>query len=69
MSTTHDNNASSRPALDTAAAAVEAAVGTSVEATVDMLYRAPLWLPNSHIQTIVPALFGRRPEVTYRRER
>nr|WP_309296545.1 hydrolase [Paraburkholderia terrae] len=44
-------------------------MGTSVEATVDMLYRAPLWLPNSHIQTIVPALFGRRPEVTYRRER
>jgi len=69
MSTTHDNKASSRPALDAAAAAVGAAVGTSVEATVDMLYRAPLWLPNSHIQTIVPALFGRRPEVTYRRER
>ena len=69
MSTTHDNKASSRPALDAAAAAVGAAVGTSVEATVDMLYRAPLWLPNSHIQTIVPALFGRPPEVTYRRER
>ncbi|SKC69548.1 hypothetical protein SAMN05446935_1125 [Burkholderia sp. YR290] len=69
MSTTHDNKASSRPALDAAAAAVGVAVGTSVDATVDMLYRAPLWLPNSHIQTIVPALFGRRPEVTYRRER
>jgi hypothetical protein len=71
MSTTHDNKASSRPTLGAAAAAaaVEAAVETSVEATVDMLYRAPLWLPNSHIQTIVPALFGRRPVVAYRRER
>ncbi|WP_205803573.1 hydrolase [Burkholderia sp. Ac-20365] len=72
MSTTHDNKASSRPALD-AAAAVEAAVGASagasLQATVDMLYRAPLWLPNSHVQTIVPALFGRRPVVAYRRER
>jgi uncharacterized protein len=71
MSTAHDNNASSRPALDgtTAVAAVGAAVEASLEATVDMLYRAPLWLPNSHIQTIVPALFGRRPAVAYRRER
>jgi uncharacterized protein len=59
MSTTHDKHASST--LDRAAAAVEA--------TVDMLYRAPLWLPNSHAQTIVPALFGRRPAVNYRRER
>ncbi|WP_277186056.1 YheT family hydrolase [Caballeronia sp. BR00000012568055] len=33
------------------------------------LYTAPLWLPTSHAQTIVPALFGRKPEVTYRRER
>ncbi|AOK30511.1 MULTISPECIES: YheT family hydrolase [Burkholderia] len=32
-------------------------------------YRAPLWLPTSHAQTIVPALFGRRPDVEYRRER
>src|ERR1700761_2948946 len=69
MSTTHDKKASSRPALDAAAAAVEAAVGASVEATIDMLYRAPLWLPNSHVQTIVPALFGRRPAVPYERER
>ncbi|MEX3930699.1 hydrolase [Paraburkholderia phymatum] len=44
-------------------------MGIPVEATVDLLYRAPLWLPNSHIQTIVPALFGRRPVVAYRRER
>jgi uncharacterized protein len=59
MSTTHDKHVSST--LDRAAAAVEA--------TVDVLYRAPLWLPNSHAQTIVPALFGRRPAVNYRRER
>ncbi|MDR5661209.1 alpha/beta fold hydrolase, partial [Burkholderia cenocepacia] len=32
-------------------------------------YRAPRWLPNSHVQTIVPALFARRPVVAYRRER
>lgn len=32
-------------------------------------YRAPRWLPNSHVQTIVPALFARRPTVAYRRER
>jgi predicted alpha/beta-fold hydrolase len=35
----------------------------------DWLYRAPRWLPTSHAQTIVPALFGRRPAVHYRRER
>jgi predicted alpha/beta-fold hydrolase len=69
MSTTHDKKASSRPALDSAAAALEAAMEAPVEATVDLLYRAPLWLPNSHVQTIVPALFGRRPVVAYRRER
>ncbi|MFC0690726.1 hydrolase [Paraburkholderia humisilvae] len=59
MSTTHDKHASSTRHRATAA----------VEATVDMLYRAPLWLPTSHAQTIVPALFGRRPTVNYRRER
>src|ERR1700761_2146347 len=63
MSTTHEKHASST--LDRAAQAVEA----TVEATVDLLYRAPLWLPNNHAQTIVPALFGRRPAVNYRRER
>ncbi len=35
----------------------------------EWLYRAPLWLPTSHAQTIVPALFGRRPAVQFRRER
>ncbi len=59
MSTTHDNSVSSGPSRAAAA----------VAATVDMLYRAPLWLPNSHVQTIVPALFARRPAVSYRRER
>jgi uncharacterized protein len=33
------------------------------------LYTAPRWLPTSHAQTIVPALFGRKPAVEYRRER
>src|SRR5271154_1192606 len=58
MSTTHNKNAS--PAT---------AVVAAVEASVDMFYRAPLWLPNSHVQTIVPALFARLPAVAYRRER
>jgi uncharacterized protein len=35
----------------------------------DPNYRAPGWLPGNHAQTIVPALFARRPEVDYRRER
>src|ERR1700754_4299685 len=60
MSTTHDKPASPRPAPTVTAA---------LEATVEMLYRAPLWLPSSHAQTIVPALFARRPHVAYRRER
>ncbi len=45
------------------------AVAAAVEASVGLLYRAPLWLPNSHVQTIIPALFARLPAVTYRRER
>src|ERR1700761_848318 len=59
MSTTHNKTVSP-------ATARAAAVETSV---VEMFYRAPLWLPNSHVQTIVPALFARLPAVTYRRER
>ncbi|MGF6773103.1 putative alpha/beta-fold hydrolase [Paraburkholderia sp. GAS199] len=55
----HDESASSGAAR--AAAAVEAAV--------DLLYRAPLWLPNRHVQTIVPSLFARRPAVSFQRER
>ncbi|WP_119289311.1 YheT family hydrolase [Azohydromonas sediminis] len=37
-----------------------------------MQYRAPLWLPGGHLQTIWPALFSRRhrgPAPAYRRER
>ena len=30
----------------------------------DWLYNAPRWLPTSHAQTIVPALFGRKPAPT-----
>ncbi|HYS64382.1 MAG TPA: alpha/beta fold hydrolase, partial [Paraburkholderia sp.] len=57
--TTYDKSASSGAARAAAA----------VEATVELLYRAPLWLPNRHAQTIVPSLFARRPAVTFRRER
>jgi predicted alpha/beta-fold hydrolase len=32
-------------------------------------YRAPIWLPGAHLQTIVPALWARRATVRYRRER
>ncbi|HEX7933938.1 MAG TPA: alpha/beta hydrolase, partial [Paraburkholderia sp.] len=46
-----------------------ARAGAAVEATLDLLYRAPLWLPNKHVQTIVPSLFARRPAVSFRRER
>ncbi|TFW04747.1 alpha/beta hydrolase, partial [Oxalobacteraceae bacterium OM1] len=34
-----------------------------------MKYAAPTWLPGGHLQTIYPALFIRKPPVTYRRER
>jgi predicted alpha/beta-fold hydrolase len=57
--TTHDKSASTGATRAAAA----------VEATVDLLYRAPLWLPNRHAQTIVPSLFARRPAITFRRER
>jgi predicted alpha/beta-fold hydrolase len=32
-------------------------------------YRAPRWLPYGHAQTIVPALFARKPALVFRRER
>ncbi len=32
-------------------------------------YRAPLWLPGGNLQTLYAALFARRPQVKYRRER
>jgi predicted alpha/beta-fold hydrolase len=32
-------------------------------------YRAPRWLPNGHLQTIVPATVMAKPRVAYRRER
>jgi predicted alpha/beta-fold hydrolase len=32
-------------------------------------YRAPLWLPGGHLQTIYPALCIAKPPVAYRRER
>ncbi len=32
-------------------------------------YRAPWWLRGAHLQTIVPALFARRSDVRYSRER
>ncbi len=58
MSTTHDKPPSS-PAAGSAAS----------DRLVELLYNPPRWLPTSHAQTIVPALFARRPAVDYRRER
>lgn len=34
-----------------------------------MNYVSPRWLPGGHLQTIYPALYLRKPEVSYRRER
>ncbi|GAB5100944.1 MULTISPECIES: alpha/beta fold hydrolase [unclassified Caballeronia] len=48
---------------------VQAAGRTLGAPVADWLYNAPRWLPTSHAQTIVPALFGRKPAVQYRRER
>lgn len=42
---------------------------SSGAAHIDLIYRPPRWLPNAHIQTIVPALLARAPRVAYRRER
>ncbi|MGP8433524.1 YheT family hydrolase [Paraburkholderia fungorum] len=61
--TTHDQS------IANGAARAAAAVERGIEGTVDLLYRAPLWLPNRHVQTIVPSLFGRRPAIAFRRER
>ncbi|WP_244847972.1 hydrolase [Caballeronia sp. SL2Y3] len=48
---------------------VQAAGSVLAEPVSQWLYSAPRWLPTSHAQTIVPALFGRKPAVRYRRER
>jgi predicted alpha/beta-fold hydrolase len=57
------NTAHNKPVSDPV---LSAALG---QALVDLLYCPPRWLPNNHAQTIVPALFARRPAVDYRRER
>lgn len=58
MSTAHDKPASTP------------APGPATKHTlVDSLYCPPRWLPTAHAQTIIPALFARRPDVAYRRER
>jgi predicted alpha/beta-fold hydrolase len=48
---------------------VPAASRVAAETLVDLLYYPPRWLPTSHAQTIIPALFARLPAVDYRRER
>jgi uncharacterized protein len=58
MSTAHKETAS-----------MPARARSAGNALIDMLYSPPLWLPTSHAQTIIPALFARRPTVDYRRER
>jgi uncharacterized protein len=42
---------------------------SSSASNVDLIYQPPRWLPNAHIQTIIPALLARPPCVVYRRER
>lgn len=44
---------------------------TAASATVpqELTYRAPVWLPGGHLQTIYPSLFIRVPAIDYRRER
>ena len=56
---TANKNSTSVPAGSRAAA----------DTLIDLLYCPPRWLPTSHAQTIVPALFAPRPVVEYRRER
>ncbi|MBW0450805.1 alpha/beta fold hydrolase [bacterium M00.F.Ca.ET.228.01.1.1] len=80
MSTPHSNSHGPTTPEQTASAGaggVESAIQSTIDATIDaglsaakdLLYRAPLWLPNRHVQTIVPSLFARRPAVSFRRER
>jgi predicted alpha/beta-fold hydrolase len=49
--------------------APDSALDALVDPIIDLLYQAPRWLPSAHAQTIVPALFARRPMVQYKRER
>ncbi len=58
MGTTHDKTTSGTARVE-APGKIRAA----------LLYRAPFWLPTRHLQTIVPALYARRPAINYRRER
>src|ERR1700731_4049469 len=51
------------------AAAPDALADDAPAALPPLAYQAPWWLPNRHLQTIVPALLARKPEVGYRRER
>ncbi|MGF6969022.1 putative alpha/beta-fold hydrolase [Paraburkholderia sp. WC7.3g] len=60
---------SSTPDQPASPGTAPAQMAAAVEATVELLYRAPLWLPTRHAQTIVPSLFARRPAVSFRRER
>jgi uncharacterized protein len=54
---------------DDKAASVPVASRAAADTLVDLFYAPPRWLPTSHAQTIIPALFARRPSVDYRRER
>ncbi|UXU87276.1 hydrolase [Burkholderia sp. S-53] len=55
--------------MSTASPPTSPLTGASAPDDDTLRYQAPRWLPNSHAQTIVPALFARRPAVAYRRER
>lgn len=70
MSTPRKHSPEPEPAEALAkSAATSSGAARAVAAAVESLYRAPLWLPNRHAQTIVPSLFARRPTVALRRER
>jgi predicted alpha/beta-fold hydrolase len=47
----------------------EGAAGEPGGGAAGAQYRAPLWLPGGHLQTIYPAALARRAAVDYRRER
>jgi uncharacterized protein len=54
---------------ETARITADAAARVLAEPVSQFLYAAPRWLPTGHAQTIIPALYGRKPAVRYRRER
>ncbi|MFM0596092.1 hydrolase [Paraburkholderia dilworthii] len=69
MSTPRKHSSSDQTEVPGSSTSASSGAARVVAAAVESLYRAPLWLPNRHAQTIVPSLFARRPTVALRRER